>query len=825
MQKNSKAKFLKATKGKVIVGFVLACVALAAAWYISSVAFKKMLGTVKEISAPNHKLRIVNGLSNSISRLDQLQRNQTIRGKGRNAEFIQVSKGLRKSLDTLATLYKSDTVQLGRIKSIKKLLADRDRHFLMYLKVRERLVNTKSFSAEVTKLGKLINQRSDEADSAVIAQMSTAATALTPQKEQKSRGFFSRLFGKKKSEVDEVIAKEYKVKSDTASLLAKNRVVNKIEKTLKTIESEQKAKSWRFLQREASLANASAQITRQMLNVLHEVEAEAVIQLDANNAKAQLVVSKGISQITILLVVAFLLTIVLLYFILTDITKSHHYRLELELAKDEAEYHSKAKQRFLSNMSHEIRTPLQSILGYAELINKQERPLKKDINAIYQSSVHLLQIVNEVLDYNRITSGEFTFHHQPFALQSCLDEVVAAMRPLAEKKSVELQTTFDLNGASVVNGDVFRLKQILFNLLGNAIKFTNKGHVMLLVSAKLKAGFAHLNFTVQDTGIGFDEDEALRIFNEFEQIETREKYAYNQTGAGLGLAIVKSLVEGQGGRINARSRKGHGATFAFHLRYPIAQANMPAQRMRLAYKNSQIGQVWVVDDDKLILELCSLILAGANISHQTFNNATAVLAAPVPPDISHILLDMRLPEMSGIKLYRLLKNTMPKEVKFYAITAQVLPDEQASILNEGFTGMMMKPFRSDDLLSLFEVTEKLVDTKKQSDDFDLGNVEKMTMGDRQLMQKIIAQFIVDCHEDIGGLQAALLANNQNECQLIVHRLAGRLGQMGAGKLAKGLREAEQQVAISLTENVKQQIIGLMAGIEGVVEAIKGYSIS
>src|SRR5690606_11427757 len=132
--------------------------------------------------------------------------------------------------------------------------------------------------------------------------------------------------------------------------------------------------------------------------------------------------------ISIIMVVFFFLTVLLLYFILTDITKSNKYRAELEEAKDEAEYHGMAKQRFLSNMSHEIRTPLQSIIGYSEIIRKDEHPKRKDIDAIYNSSAHLLQIVNEVLDYNRIISGKFTFTDKAFDIVKLLNEVVSVMR-------------------------------------------------------------------------------------------------------------------------------------------------------------------------------------------------------------------------------------------------------------------------------------------------------------------------------------------------------------------------------------------------------------
>jgi signal transduction histidine kinase/CheY-like chemotaxis protein len=817
MQKEIKKRFFGAAKGKVIIGFVFACFALLMAWGVSKFAFNKMLNTVAEISAPNDRLRIVNQLSSNITRLDQLQRDQAINNQGKNIEFTKASKILRKNLDTLMRLYAKDSAQLKRIKTINNLLADRDKQFLMYLQVRETLVNTKSFSQEVNKLSKLISERNSKSDSAVITKTSTSTTTLAPQEEEQSRGFLRKLFGKKKSDVYKIINEEYQVQRDTVNPGVEDSLVNNIESTLKTIETEQKAKSSRFVKRESDLATASALITRQMLNILHEVETEAMTQVDLNSAQAKQVVNKGIDQITTILIAFFILTIILVYLILTDITSINRYRKALEITKDEAEYHSKAKQRFLSNMSHEIRTPLQSILGYAELISQQEKPSKRNIDAIYQSSVHLLQIVNEVLDYNRIISGEFSFNNQPFSLEKILNEVVDVMRPLAEKKDLKLIANFGFDGVEFVEGDAFRLKQILFNLMGNAIKFTITGEITLALATKRQNDAVYLNFTINDTGIGFNEEDINKIFNEFEQIETKEKYLYNQTGTGLGLAIVKSLVEGQEGRINVRSKKNHGTTFTFHLKYQFAEAlEIERQLEHKKINKASTGKVWVIDDDNLILELCSLIFEKNNIAYQSFNNANDILNTPVDSAVNYVFVDMRLPEMSGVELHRVLKNKMPKQVKFYAITAQVLPDEREAILSEGFEGLIMKPFRANDILSIFE-KEEIAPIPKTA--FDLTGIEKMTMGDEALMQKILNQFVTDCEADIAVLENDLETDNQDEARLIVHRLAGRTAQIGAAELAMNLRKLELDIATSLNEEVKANTFSAMRKIEGLVKEL------
>ncbi|MCX2475514.1 ATP-binding protein [Pedobacter sp. MC2016-05] len=808
-------RFFRAIKSKVIIGFLFACFALLLAWGISKFAFTRMLNTVEEISAPNDRLRIVNDLSHKIARLDQLQRDEAFNKQG-NYNFLRESRKLRSSLDTLRKLYANDSAQLARIKSIKNLLAQRDKQFVSYLQVRETLVNTKSFSNEVKKLNELVASRAMQTDSAVLTtETTTSTTTIAPQEEEKSRGFLSKLFGKKKSDVYKIINEEFKVRRDTLNAKAEDSIMKSMTGSLKNIEQEQRQKSQKFLKREAELSNASNALTNQMLQILREVEGQAVAQIDLNGIQAKEVVNDGITQITAIIIAFFLLTVILLYLILTDITKSNRYRRALELAKDEAEYHGKAKQRFLSNMSHEIRTPLQSILGYAELISEQDHPKKKDIDAIYQSSIHLLQIVNEVLDYNRIISGEFTFQNQVFSAKQIVDEVTSVVRPLAEKKSLQLITDLDLGDVDFVKGDAFRLKQILFNLLGNAVKFTLKGEISLLISCKKQLDNLHFHFTIKDTGIGFEEKDISRIFNEFEQIESPEQYVLNQTGTGLGLPIVKSLIEAQGGRIHVKSKPGTGTTFNIYLTY-LETSERTTHVDLENYKIVNPGTVWVIDDDQLILDLCGLIFEKNEIPFQRFNHVADILQENAPNDLKYVLVDMRLPEMTGIELCHILKKKLPHTVKFYAITAQVLPEEREMVLSEGFDGLIMKPFRSIDLLSIFDKI-KIIEEKAE---FDFSSIKKMTFGDQQMLEKILTRFKKDCIDDAESLKNHINENDQDKSRLIVHRLAGRTAQMGSKNLANVFRTLELEIAEKgLSSKINAEVFNQLKKLDGLIKAM------
>lgn len=800
---------------KIIIALVLACCALLLAWGVSRVAFRDMLSTVENITAPNERLRIVHELSSKISALDQLQKKQALRDPGNYTKFFKQSKQLRMNLDTLRYLYQQDTVQLQRIASISELLKERDKQFVNYLKVRERLVNNKNFSTQVQKFNDLVNKNAALSDSTVVtSEQKTLTTTVIPE-EKDNRGFLSKLFTRKKPEDSKSfrIVNEENVKRDTIALGNDANMVKNLEESLRAIEKEQKLKSASFLNREAVLANANSRLISQMLDILRKVEGEAVAQIELNAVLAKKVVNTGISRITVIMVVFFVLTIVLLYLILTDITRTNRYRKDLEKARDEAEFHGRAKQRFLSNMSHEIRTPLQSIIGYAEIIRQQLQPQRKDIDAIYHSSEHLLQIVNEVLDYNRIISGKFTFSNETFDMCALLDEVALIVKPQAEKKGLTLNSAIELQGIRSVFGDPFRLKQILLNLLGNAIKFTDRGKVLLTVFYKRQGDDLHFTFAVKDTGIGFSEEEGKYIFGEFEQSESPGKKGMEQEGSGLGLAIVKALVEGQDGRIYAKSDPGMGSSFTVYLTFRLNTEPVTALKAQPAVP--VVGsEIWVVDDDQLILDLCSLIFERHNISYRCFNTPSAMLAAELHGQVRYLLMDMRMPEMSGKQLYTLMKPRLSPEVKVYAVTAQALPEEQQGLLDQGFDGIMIKPFREQELIALFD--------ESAEGNFDPGYLEKMTFGDEEQLRKVLDRFVTDSLADINALKEGK-AETQS---LLVHRLAGRIAQIGSRDLAAAFRELEIDIDAGLPADAVEEELGLLIGqLENLISSVNAYSMS
>jgi signal transduction histidine kinase/HPt (histidine-containing phosphotransfer) domain-containing protein len=846
-----KTGVIRATKGKVILALTLACFALFMAWAVSRVAFKEMLDTVENITSPNERLRIVNELSRNIARLDQSQKNLVFNESRKYNSFFKESRQLRKDLDTLGMLYSADTVQLRRIASIKELLRVRDKQFVDYLKVRERLVNDRSFSQQLKSFNNMVDKTAAAADSTVVTSERRTTTTTVIPSDEKPRSLLSKIFGsgKKKSEEDIAssirVTNEENVTRDTIALSTDGKIVEGVEKSLRAMQRAQQQKSRVFVAREAVLAKANNVLTIQMLDILKKVEHEAVLEIEQSSIQAKKVVNTGIKQMTIIMVVFFLLMVLLLFLILTDITRSNRYRKELEEATEQAEYHGKAKQRFLANMSHEIRTPLQSIIGYAEIIRTQDHPDPAAIDAIYDSSEHLLQIVNEILDYNRLISGKFTFTEQVFNIRQLLEEVVKIVAPQAERKSLRLKTTFELDHVNYLQGDPFRLKQILFNLLSNAIKFTMQGEVELCAFFKRQGDNLHFTFRVKDTGIGLTEEESTQIFNEFEQADAPEQTEVNQNGAGLGLTIVKALVENQGGRIYVKSKKGQGSNFSFFLTFKVAETPALVVGETRAALSGQQHKVWVVDDDQLILDLCSLIFKKHGINYTCFQSPQDMLEAPVDPAVRFVLMDIRMPKMSGMELCKIMRQKVAGDVKIFAMTAQVMPEEKEHVLASGFDGIVGKPFREQELLEIFEGANVIgddgpveettglvepVEVPSQPEEpvlFDPAYLEKMTFGDQEQFDRILNRFNLDCQNDQQELLENLDKGNYDHVSLLLHRLAGRLSQMGSRDLAMSFRMMEIEVDASLAaaeedeldEMQKERIVALCSQLQRLTYSI------
>jgi len=376
---------------------------------------------------------------------------------------------------------------------------------------------------------------------------------------------------------------------------------------------------------------------------------------------------------------------------------------DLKKARQVAEEAAQAKHQFLSIMSHEIRTPLNAILGMTYLL-VQEDPKKEQLeflNSLKFSGDNLMTLINDILDFNKIESGEIFFEEADFNLKDMIHGIRQSFHFRAEEKGIKLKVLIDSELPEVIVGDSARLNQVLTNLIGNAIKFTDTGSitvdVIVINTGKKKI---ELEFAVTDTGIGISENNQKNIFESFKQasIDTTRKYG----GTGLGLAICKRLIELQGRKLEVESKVGKGSKFFFTLEFKKSERKSLKPEYTGEKRFDQLAgkKVLLAEDNEINTIVAQKILARWGIDVETVTNGMEVIDKVNKQYFDVILMDLHMPKMDGFKATEKIRNSKNKKIRkmsIIALTASVMSDVQSKIEKANFNDYVLKPFNPTEL--------------------------------------------------------------------------------------------------------------------------------
>ena len=552
------------------------------------------------------------------------------------------------------------------------------------------------------------------------------------------RGFFRRLGDAfRKQHTDTVSTTRLTHQPSTATINHRLNIADSVANVLAEIHSEQQRASDRkqnaISSRNRQLQRVSIQLTKRTWLLIED------IQSDEHNA-LQRVVGKAMSsrramivRIAVLGLLAILSAAILVVYILRDIKRERRDRQRIIEAKAETERIMQQRERLLLTITHDIKAPAASIAGFIDLLSEYvDQPKAVGyLQNISGSAKHLLQLVSALLDYHKLESGKAERHEVSFAPAVLISECVAQMQPLAMEKKLKLATDVQVTESMLCRSDAFRIKQIVNNLVGNAIKYTDKGEVRVGVSIANR----QLSISVKDTGCGMTPDELQTVFNAF----TRLPGAQGKEGVGLGLTIAREIVTLLGGNIRVQSTKGKGSTFTVSLPVKIVtnqgvhQQNKQTQGVQLSQLHQQSQQskqqlhqqsqrdslvgaletgappkdksqhptlsVVIVDDDRLQGQLLTEMLQ--RIEGISFNTTTTIhaseaiaIATKSAPNI--VFTDIEMPEMNGSEIMRRIRNNTEVQqrsctTKFVAMTAHeqsIMPQ----LRSDGFDACLFKPF-------------------------------------------------------------------------------------------------------------------------------------
>ncbi|QKF80557.1 ATP-binding protein [Halarcobacter ebronensis] len=388
--------------------------------------------------------------------------------------------------------------------------------------------------------------------------------------------------------------------------------------------------------------------------------------------------------------------------VFSDITKRKEYENQLKKATIEAQNANRSKSIFLTNMSHELRTPLNAILGFTTLLKKSKSLInseKQNIETIHRSGQHLLSLINEILEFAKIEAGKVNIVANDFNLYKLLEEIESLFTSKCEDKALSFRLKIENSVPKYIKCDEKRLRQIFINILGNALKFTEKGSVTVLVEAL----DSKLKVTITDTGIGIKKEALELIFIPFEQINEHKQ---KQAGTGLGLAITKELIEKMGGKISVESKEDEGSCFCFEVDYEKIESiefeEIEADKI-IKIKKPTNAKILVADDTKANRDLLVQFLNSYNITTTEAKDGLEVLKLCKEQRFDLIFMDILMPNLDGLQTTLKIKSDNDlKNIPIIAISANVFEDDRQKALNSGADDFLPKPFEERDITHTLE---------------------------------------------------------------------------------------------------------------------------
>ena len=790
---------MKKLKIEIQVTILTICIAVAViiSGYLAWQSLSKIVDTIHKEARPDLKLLLIKDIASDLNEVENTIRLYSLTG---DATFIkpykQQNTTIQQKLSDLEVYAVPGSIEKLHIDTIRLLV---NRKLLILDEIRALHRSKENAHSSFTELYSKI-------DTAIIQP----DTIRFKQEEKKS--FFKRLFSKKDTSIQQPIIID---KSGEKEIIKQE--IAGIEKLI-TVQARQ------LQAKEKLLFERNIQVTQILAQHIFSLEDSEQKRLESKTQEADSMAAQTYQRMAIFTIGAVILLIIILILFFRNLQRNRTYQQVLKKAKDEAESLAKAKEMFVATVSHEMRTPVNAIYGLTEQMLQKPNSVEMvaDLEIVHKSAEHLIALVNDTLDFSKIESQKLKIEQTDFFPDEIIKEVHTLHKHSAQKKGIELIVRNNADKNLALQGDPIRLKQILINLITNAIKFTDKGKIELTVSAKETYDLNYLLYLeVSDTGIGISKEDQLLIFDEFVQLNNG--LTQKQRGAGLGLAIVKKLIILQDGKIDVESAVGKGTRFSIQIPY---QKGNPENITKRVKEQLQIPSWFkklhflIVDDEEFNLYLIKNILNKWGVLYTEAYNGSEAAELAEKNVFDLILMDIRMPVMDGYEATKLILQHRPS-TKIIALTATNKLADIEKIQLAGMKAFLLKPFAEFELL---RAVSKLLPEKREESipeaiakdtSIDLDELERMSGGDAAFFNEMLKIFIRSSEEALTKFQQNIQSSDWSVLVETAHKLAAPAKHLQATVLYEHLKRLENNSQNSDPEEIKN----LIAKIEHEISCI------
>lgn len=802
------------TSFKIVIGYILLVGLLIGAFTYTMQQMNLLTTPTSLRDQLDHRRHITHRIISQLYDAESI--GQTLRTGNLNEyyHYLKAMKEVNASIDTLETIL-TDTLQQARLDTVRTLL--QNKQWNMYA-VLEAMRNTPTDQIYQEQLDSLIAQQDSLLSTPHIRRkVITHHNSYTIH--HKKKGFFKRLAdvfapGKEDStQVSNVIQEEYTDTLDEvySPIDTISSMITGIQhKVFQTRQKETEMLNTRISSLRVIGSGLSQRVNQLLENIEHDEQEAARTKL----MQEEEIRKEAAETMAKIAIAAFVLVLVFSIVIARDITRNNHYRRELEKAKSYAENLLVAREKLMLTITHDIKAPAGSIIGYIDLLIRlvNDRRQQFYLSNMKSSAQHLLALVTSLLDYHRLEAGKMDLHPVAFNPHELLTDIYNSFLPLAEKKQLQLDFKEKLPETLTLEGDPFRIRQIVENLLSNALKFTATGGITLQAEY-------HGNqfvFSVSDTGCGMTASEQERIFKEF----TRLSSAQGQEGFGLGLSITRKLVELLLGRIDIESAPGKGSTFKVSMPLPsISPKPAPDTKEPVITLPKIHLRIAIIDDDRIQMHLTEAMLHNAEEEVKGLKVETVCCEQPEElieqlksRTFDLVFTDIQMPAMNGFELLHHLRNqdfAQAQSIPVIAITARGDMNEN-DFQQKGFAGMLQKPFNQSELkkvvknaLTHLTVSDNIPDTlpvQKEAHEtsphtdqpYNFSPLTAFSEDDPEAAKEILRTFAQETQKNMEKLQAAISNKDMEALCATAHKMLPTFLMIEAQKAIPLLKWLEQQ---------------------------------